>query len=78
MTSASNQASFTSSDDANTDTDDDIQYGSDSIKDPSLNVNDDPSAAKRSDNKMKPCLVHRTSTSDEELQKHLLAARINE
>ena len=78
MTSASNQASFTSSDDVNTDTDDDIQYDSDSIKDPSLNVNDDPSAAKRSNNKMKPCLVHRTSTSDEELQKHLLAARINE
>jgi hypothetical protein len=27
---------------------------------------------------MKPCLVHRTSTSDEELQNHLLALRINE
>lgn len=28
-------------------------------------------------NKMKPCLVHRTSTSDEELQNHLIS-RIND
>ena len=27
---------------------------------------------------MKPCLVHRTSTSDEELANHLLASRLNE
>ncbi|CAF4994390.1 unnamed protein product [Rotaria sp. Silwood1] len=32
---------------------------------------------KRINNKMKPCLVHRTSTSDEELQNHLIS-RINE
>ena len=27
---------------------------------------------------MKPCLVHRTSTSDEELQSHLISSRLNE
>jgi hypothetical protein len=35
------------------------------------------SRTKRLNNKMKPCLVHRTSTSDEELQNHLIS-RINE
>ena len=34
-------------------------------------------SSKRMNNKMKPCLVHRTSTSDEELQNHLIS-RMNE
>ena len=36
------------------------------------------SRGKRLSNKMKPCLVHRTSTSDEELQSHLISSRLNE
>ncbi|CAF4994397.1 unnamed protein product, partial [Rotaria sp. Silwood1] len=72
--------------DASTDTDDDIQYDSDSPKDEANNTNDISSSTnlsskhrgtKRINNKMKPCLVHRTSTSDEELQNHLIS-RINE
>jgi len=92
--------------DVSTDTDDDIQYDSDSPKDETNNENDLSSSTnvsskhrgyknkfssnyfknkkkffssrtKRINNKMKPCLVHRTSTSDEELQTHLVS-RINE
>ena len=81
---SSNKNSLTSND-PSTDTDDDIQYDSDSPKDQSLNTNEDPSTTnnlssrtKRLNNKMKPCLVQRTSTSDEELQHHLMTARINE
>ena len=36
------------------------------------------SRSKRLSSKMKPCLVHRTSTSDEELQIHLMSSHINE
>ncbi|UJR09019.1 hypothetical protein I4U23_013268 [Adineta vaga] len=81
----SNKKSSTSHD-ASTDTDDDIQYDSDSSKDQVNNNNEISSTTnssskhrgtKRLSNKMKPCLVHRTSTSDEELQSHLIA-RINE
>lgn len=35
------------------------------------------SRQRRTNNKMKPCIVHRTSTSDEELQNHLVS-RMNE
>lgn len=74
----STKKSLTSSHDQSTDTDDDIRYDSDSTKDASLNPNDESTSTKRLTHKMKPCLVHRTSTSDEELQDHLIAARIGE
>ncbi|CAF3300045.1 unnamed protein product [Rotaria socialis] len=63
-----------------------IYDDSDSPKDEANNTNDISSSTnlsskhrgtKRLSNKMKPCLVHRTSTSDEELQNHFIA-RINE
>jgi BTB/POZ domain-containing protein 10 len=82
---ASNKKPLTSHD-VSTDTDDDIQYDSDSPKDEITNANDILSStnlstkhrgSKRINNKMKPCLVHRTSTSDEELQNHFIS-RSNE
>ncbi|CAF1088060.1 unnamed protein product [Rotaria sordida] len=84
---ATSNKKSSASHDASTDTDDDIQYDSDSPKDDdihnmkdilsSTNLSSKHRGTKRINHKMKPCLVHRTSTSDEELQNQLIS-RINE